>query len=82
MRGKGERDDELLEVDSFVVITVKDAEDVVREIARIARREEALMKALEFLPVEAALRVVSHEVLVAVCARAMADRDREGDVRV
>ena len=72
-----EKADELVEVDSFVVVTVKDAENVLYELACVTRGDRPLIEALKFLAV---IRVVLHEVLIPVCVRAMADRDRKGNV--
>jgi hypothetical protein len=56
--GDGEGADELLEVDCAIVVVVKDVEDVFSELAGIAKGEELLVDAAEFLLVELAARAV------------------------
>ena len=58
-RGDGECADELLEVDHAIAVVVKDVEDVVCELARIAKGEELFVDAAEFFLVELATRTIS-----------------------
>ena len=58
-RRDGEGTDELLEVDCAIAVVVKDVEDVVCELAGIAKGEELLVDTTEFFLVERATRTVS-----------------------
>ena len=66
-RGDGEGADELLKVDCAIAVVVEYVEDVVCELAGIAKGEELLVDAAEFFLVEFAGRTVSQEALVPVC---------------
>ena len=57
--GDGEGTDKLLEIDCAIAVVVKDVEDIVCELARIAKREELLVDTAEFLLVERATWTVS-----------------------
>jgi hypothetical protein len=62
--GDAERADELAEVDGPVLVLVEDIEDVVRELARVAEREELAVDAPELGLVELAARAVLQKALV------------------
>ena len=79
-QSEGEGAYELFKSDFAVVVSVKDAEEVFHELARVTIGEELLVEAPELLPVESAVRIVSQELVVPVCTRVLANRDRERDV--
>jgi hypothetical protein len=58
-RGDGEGTDKLFEIDCAVAVVVKDVEDIVCELARIAKGEELLVDTAEFFLVECATWTVS-----------------------
>ena len=72
--------DELFKGDFAVLVSVKDVEEVFRELARVTVREALLVEAPELLPVEPAVWIVSQELVVPMCARVLAHRDRERNV--
>ena len=80
MQSEGEGAYELFESDFAVVVGVKDAEEVFHELARVTIGVELFVEAPELLPVESAVRIVSQELVVPVCARVLANRERERDV--
>ena len=91
-QNEGEGQYEFLKIYCAVVVSVKDAEEVFSELARVSRGEDPLEEEHEFLPVESAVRIVLHENVVAVCAcvracvrvcvcaRVLVNRERERDV--
>lgn len=70
-QSEGEGADELFKADFAVAVSVKDAEEVFRELARVTIGEEPLVKVSELLSVESAVWIVSQELFVPVCARAL-----------
>lgn len=58
-RRDGEGTNELLEIDRAIAIVVKDVEDVVCELARVAKGEELLVDTAELFLVERATWTVS-----------------------
>jgi hypothetical protein len=64
--GDGECADELLEVDSAVLVLVEDVEDIIREFTWIAEGEELLIDPTEFGLIELAGGTVLQEALVPV----------------
>lgn len=72
--------DELLKGDFAVLVSVKDVEEIFRKFARVTIGEELLVEAPELLPVEPAAWIVSQELGVPMCVRALANRDRERNV--
>lgn len=69
--------DELFKSDFAVLVSVKDVEEVFRELTRVTIGEEPLVEASELLPVEPAVWIVSQELVVPMCVRALANRDSE-----
>jgi len=67
-RGEGEWADKLFKANFAVVVSVKGAEEVFRELARITGGEESLVEASEFLLVKPAVRRVLLEIFVPVYA--------------
>jgi hypothetical protein len=65
-RGDGEGADKLLKVDCAIAVFVKDVEDVFCKLTWIAKWEELLVDAPEFLLVELATWTVPEEALVPV----------------
>ena len=65
-QSKGEGADELFKADFAVTVSVKDAEEVFRELARVTIGEEPLVKVPELLSVESAVWIVSQELFVPV----------------
>jgi len=62
--GYTEGADEFLKVDRTVLVFVKDVEYIVCELARVAKREELLVYATKFGPIEVARWTVPEESLV------------------
>ncbi len=62
------------------MVCVKDTEEVFCELCRVTIGEELLVDVPELLSVESAVRIVSQELAVPVCARVLANRDREREV--
>lgn len=58
------------------MISIKDVEEVFRELARISGGEEPRAEEREFLPAEAATWIISHEIFVPVC-ESIGRSDRE-----